>query len=257
MRMHIVFLSLFLLFILSVSGESDQKKEIQKLTRMIASLDRDLQSKKAYIQQLEEKIRHNESKEKQFLSKIEDMLKQNEILRNKMSSIHTQALKYQASSEQCEKDAEEYKKQIVEKENQIQLLENHIKFSTSSTTSSNSTAADCNCSVPSSNGDKDAMRDPRWEFGEYLYKEDLYNKEYIYDEQTEAENGPKDITLYCPVNPQLKITDLALDLVDKNICLYVANDNRHDWNDRQLQIGSPEIRSRLLLFCNGDIQSSQ
>lgn len=54
---------------------------------MIASLDRDLQSKKAYIQQLEEKIRHNESKEKQFLSKIEDMLKQNEILRNKMSSI--------------------------------------------------------------------------------------------------------------------------------------------------------------------------
>ena len=24
-------------------------------------------------------------------------------------------------------------------------------------------------------------------------------KEYIYDEQTEAENGPKDITLYCPV----------------------------------------------------------
>lgn len=58
-------------------------------------------------------------------------------------------------------------------------------------------------------------------------------------------------------NPQLKITDLALDLVDKNICLYVANESRHDWNDRQLQIGSPEIRSRLLLFCNGDIQSSQ
>lgn len=76
-----------MLFIFSVSGESDQKKEIQKLTRMIASLDRDLQSKKAYIQQLEEKIRQNESKEKQFLSKIEDMLKQNEILRNKMSSI--------------------------------------------------------------------------------------------------------------------------------------------------------------------------
>ena len=40
-----------------------------------------------HIQQLEEKIRQNESKEKQFLSKIEDMLKQNEILRNKMSSI--------------------------------------------------------------------------------------------------------------------------------------------------------------------------
>lgn len=177
---------------------------------MIASLDRDLQSKKAYIQQLEEKIRHNESKEKQFLSKIEDMLKQNEILRNKMSSIvfvacriqihlqHTQALKYQTSSEQCEKDAEEYKKQIVEKENQIQLLENHIKFSTSSTTSSNSTAAyaigDFDHSpslvtaivashqvmgtkmyVKQCTYDLQAMRDPRWEFGEYLYKEDLYN----------------------------------------------------------------------------------
>ena len=41
----------------------------------------------------------------------------------------------------------------------------------------------------------------------------------VNEEAEEANNGPKDITLFCSSSPQVRIVDLDQELVNKNVCL--------------------------------------
>ena len=54
-----------------------------------------------------------------------------------------------------------------------------------------------------------------------------------------VENGPKHISLYCPSEPQVRIVDLDEAERERDICLV-------------LNIASPEVNSRMLLFCNSE-----
>ena len=54
-----------------------------------------------------------------------------------------------------------------------------------------------------------------------------------------VENGPKEISLYCPSDPQVRIVDLDEAERDRDICLV-------------LNIAAPDINSRLVIFCNSE-----
>ncbi|KNB41468.1 hypothetical protein JH06_5141 [Blastocystis sp. subtype 4] len=77
-------------------------------------------------------------------------------------------------------------------------------------------------------------------FSDSIIGEYERQKQLMTEEAEEANNGPKDISLFCSSNPQVRIVDLDKNLIGKNICL-------------QLQIGSPELQTRLLLYCDGSV----
>ncbi|KAK8824123.1 hypothetical protein AV274_3733 [Blastocystis sp. ATCC 50177/Nand II] len=78
------------------------------------------------------------------------------------------------------------------------------------------------------------------DFANRIRQEKMRQDELELEEAEEANNGPKDVALFCASSPQVRITDLDREYVDKNICL-------------QLQIGSPELQTRLLLYCDGNV----
>ena len=56
-----------------------------------------------------------------------------------------------------------------------------------------------------------------------------------------VENGPKEISMYCPSDPQIRIVDLDDAERDRDICLV-------------LNIAAPEVNSRLVIFCNSEAE---
>jgi hypothetical protein len=57
-----------------------------------------------------------------------------------------------------------------------------------------------------------------------------------------AGNGPKEVSIYCS-SPQVKIVDLPKQARDENICMI-------------LHINTPELQSKLVLKCNGELDDS-
>ena len=56
-----------------------------------------------------------------------------------------------------------------------------------------------------------------------------------------VENGPKEISMYWPSDPQIRIVDLDDAERDRDICLV-------------LNIAAPEVNSRLVIFCNSEAE---
>lgn len=64
------------------------------------------------------------------------------------------------------------------------------------------------------------------------------------DEADAANNGPKEINIFCPSAPQVTITDLPQSSRLDNECLV-------------LNINAPDLSSRLVLKCDGDVDQEE
>ncbi|CAM9229737.1 unnamed protein product [Discosporangium mesarthrocarpum] len=74
---------------------------------------------------------------------------------------------------------------------------------------------------------------------EDLYRAEIKRQERINLEDAVAhDNGPKEISIFCPQAPQVKIVDLAQAARGNNECLV-------------LHINAPELSSKLVLKCDG------
>lgn len=69
-------------------------------------------------------------------------------------------------------------------------------------------------------------------------KEKARQRRIQHDDADSADNGPKEITLYCPKDMQIGIADLNEDERDNNECMV-------------LNLNGPGVSSRLVLFCDG------
>ncbi|KAK8805803.1 hypothetical protein WA158_002459 [Blastocystis sp. Blastoise] len=218
-----------------VRSEEDSKAEIVRLRRILGTLDQEIKNKNMKIKTLEDEIQQLKTNQNKNSGRVDDCSKTNEILRNKMTIIQKQAVSLQEKLSETNHFYNDCRSSLEEQNMKLKNLQNvnQCEQSNSKETEDKDTA---------NKDDKNLYVDPRWEFAQMMYKEDLYQKSYKFDAETEAENGPKDISIFCSSNPQVRITDLPLDLVSKNICL-------------QLQVGSPEIKSRLLLLCDGELST--
>lgn len=75
--------------------------------------------------------------------------------------------------------------------------------------------------------------------GKIFQKEKKRQQRENHNTADAGENGPKELSLYCPSDPQVRILDLDETERDRDICLV-------------LNIAAPEITSRLVIFCNYD-----
>jgi hypothetical protein len=73
--------------------------------------------------------------------------------------------------------------------------------------------------------------------GELFNREQQRQRKIKHDTADEVVNGPKEISIFCPSDPVIKIMDLSEDERDRDECLV-------------LNIAAPEVSSRLVLFCN-------
>ena len=60
----------------------------------------------------------------------------------------------------------------------------------------------------------------------------------------DADTGPKEIRVHCPVDPEVKISDLSAERVFENECMV-------------LEITAPELSARLALRCDGELGSAE
>ena len=85
--------------------------------------------------------------------------------------------------------------------------------------------------------------------GELFNREQQRQRKIKHDTADAVENGPKEISIICPQDPQIRIVDLSADDRDRDECLV-------------LNIAAPDVSSRLVLFCNshpmeGDSKESE
>ena len=73
--------------------------------------------------------------------------------------------------------------------------------------------------------------------GELFTREQQRQRKIKHSTADAAENGPKEISIFCPQDPQIRIVDLSEDDRDRDECLV-------------LNIAAPDVSSRLVLFCN-------
>jgi hypothetical protein len=73
--------------------------------------------------------------------------------------------------------------------------------------------------------------------GQIFQKEKRRQRQEKHDTADAVENGPKEISLYCPQDPQVRIVDLDESERDRDVCLV-------------LNIAAPDVNSRLVIFCN-------
>ena len=59
----------------------------------------------------------------------------------------------------------------------------------------------------------------------------------------DADTGPKEIRVHCPVDPEVKISDLSAERVFENECMV-------------LEITAPDLSARLVLRCDGEVGSA-
>ena len=75
----------------------------------------------------------------------------------------------------------------------------------------------------------------------YLIEEKQRQRRENHNTADAVENGPKEISMYCPSDPQIRIVDLDDAERDRDICLV-------------LNIAAPEVNSRLVIFCNSEAE---
>ena len=73
--------------------------------------------------------------------------------------------------------------------------------------------------------------------GQIFQEEKRRQRQEKHDTADAVENGPKEISLYCPQDPQVRIVDLDESERDRDVCLV-------------LNIAAPDVNSRLVIFCN-------
>jgi len=73
--------------------------------------------------------------------------------------------------------------------------------------------------------------------GELFNREQQRQRKMKHSTADEVENGPKEISIFCPQDPVIRIMDLSEDERDRDECLV-------------LNIAAPDVSSRLVLFCN-------
>lgn len=73
--------------------------------------------------------------------------------------------------------------------------------------------------------------------GKLFAQEKARQRQEKHETADAVENGPKEISLYCPQDPQVRIVDLDESERDRDVCLV-------------LNIAAPEVSSRLVIFCN-------
>ena len=60
----------------------------------------------------------------------------------------------------------------------------------------------------------------------------------------DSDTGPKEIRVHCPVDPEVKISELSAERVVENECMV-------------LEITAPELSARLALRCDGELGSAE
>jgi hypothetical protein len=80
--------------------------------------------------------------------------------------------------------------------------------------------------------------------GELFNREQQRQRKIKHDTADAVENGPKEISIFCPQDPQIRIVDLSEDDRDRDECLV-------------LNIAAPDVSSRLVLFCNAQPLESE
>lgn len=93
-------------------------------------------------------------------------------------------------------------------------------------------------SVPSVRQNLTKIEEEHEKLIESMRKERERQLSLDYEQASNAGNGPKDITLFCSSSPHVRVTDLDRSLINDNVCM-------------QLQIGSPDLQTRLRLYCDG------
>ncbi len=73
--------------------------------------------------------------------------------------------------------------------------------------------------------------------GELFNREQSRQRKMKHQTADAVENGPKEISIFCPQDPTIRIVDLNEDERDRDECLV-------------LNIAAPDVSSRLVLFCN-------
>jgi hypothetical protein len=73
--------------------------------------------------------------------------------------------------------------------------------------------------------------------GELFNREQIRQRKIKHGKADAVENGPKEISIFCPQDPTIKIVELNEDERNRDECLV-------------LNIAAPDVSSRLVLFCN-------
>ena len=73
--------------------------------------------------------------------------------------------------------------------------------------------------------------------GKLFNREQQRQRKMKHSSADQVENGPKEISIFCPQDPTIRITDLNEEERDRDECLV-------------LNIAAPDVSSRLVLFCN-------
>ena len=73
--------------------------------------------------------------------------------------------------------------------------------------------------------------------GELFNREQIRQRKIKHGKADAVENGPKEISIFCPQDPTIKIVELSEDERNRDECLV-------------LNIAAPDVSSRLVLFCN-------
>lgn len=73
--------------------------------------------------------------------------------------------------------------------------------------------------------------------GALFSQEQINMRKRRHSDADAAENGPKEISIYCPVNPQVKIVDLDESERNRDECLV-------------LNLAAPDVSTKLVIFCS-------
>ena len=73
--------------------------------------------------------------------------------------------------------------------------------------------------------------------GELFSREQARQRKLHHETADSVENGPKEISIFCPQDPKIRISDLDEDERNRDECLV-------------LNIAAPQVSSRLVLFCH-------
>jgi hypothetical protein len=69
-----------------------------------------------------------------------------------------------------------------------------------------------------------------------------FQRKINHEDADAEENGPKEISIYCPENPQIRIVDLPDAGRENDECMV-------------LNLSAPDISTRLVVNCNGERSS--
>ena len=94
---------------------------------------------------------------------------------------------------------------------------------------------DANCRAPPEGSNADLFH----HVGRLFTAEEERQRKLNQEDADAGGNGPKEVSIWCPQEPEVKIVDLGEDERNRDECLV-------------LNINAPNVNSRLVLFCNTD-----